>query len=169
MFREGIKLPPQVVDALIEGSRADIRQIINMISTAKLDQKAMDFDQGKEMSKAWQKHVILKPWDIVAKIMGGQMFSPSSTATLNDKIELYFNDHEMSHLMLQRKLPEDDSDIVKSVFWKRKNLKQLGWPTKQLKALVTATQNDSWFSTTVELDADAWCLQLCATSQLHCR
>jgi replication factor C subunit 1 len=29
------------------------------------------------------------------------MFSPSSSATLNDKAELYFNDHEFSHLMLQ--------------------------------------------------------------------
>ena len=100
-YREGLKLPANVVDALIEGSRADIRQVINMISTAKLDQEAMDFDKGKQMSNAWQKHVILKPWDIVNKILGGGMFASSSTSSLNDKIELYFNDFEMSSLMLQ--------------------------------------------------------------------
>lgn len=100
-YREGLKMPPPVVNALIEGSHADIRQVVNMISTAKIDQKAMDFDKGKEMSKAWQKHVILKPWDITSKILGGGMFASSSTATLNDKIELYFNDHEFSPLMLQ--------------------------------------------------------------------
>lgn len=99
--REGLKLPPTVVDALIEGSNKDIRQIINMISTAKLDQTSMDFDQSKAMSKAWEKHVILKPWDICQKMLAGGLFAPASKATLNDKIELYFNDHEFSYLMIQ--------------------------------------------------------------------
>ncbi|KAK2752142.1 hypothetical protein FQN55_008032 [Onygenales sp. PD_40] len=100
-FREGLKIPPQVLDGLIEGTNADIRQVINMLSTAKLDQRTLDFDQGKEMSKAWEKHVILKPWDIVSKILSSQMFAQSSKTTLNEKIELYFNDHEFSYLMLQ--------------------------------------------------------------------
>ncbi|KAL5118236.1 DNA replication factor C complex subunit Rfc1 [Pleosporales sp. CAS-2024a] len=100
-FREGLKMPAPVINALIEGSHADIRQVVNMISTAKLDQAAMDFDSGKQMSKNWEKHVILKPWDITQKILGGGMFAASSKATLNEKIELYFNDHEFSHLMLQ--------------------------------------------------------------------
>ncbi|KAF4123839.1 replication factor C subunit 1 [Geosmithia morbida] len=99
--REGLKLPVPVIDALIEGSNKDIRQIINMIATAKLDQKSMDFDQTKTMTKAWEKHVILKPWDICQKMLGGGLFAPSSSSTLNDKIELYFNDHEFSFLMIQ--------------------------------------------------------------------
>ncbi|KAF4437972.1 replication factor C subunit 1 [Fusarium austroafricanum] len=99
--REGLKLPASVVDALIEGSNKDIRQIINMISTAKLDQTSMDFDQSKAMSKAWEKHVILKPWDICQKMLAGGLFAPASKSTLNDKIELYFNDHEFSFLMIQ--------------------------------------------------------------------
>src|SRR5205814_2380591 len=61
----------------------------------------MDFKDAKDMSKAWEKHVILKPWDITSKILGGGMFAANSKATLNDKIELYFNDHEFSFLMLQ--------------------------------------------------------------------
>jgi replication factor C subunit 1 len=100
-LREGLKLPLNVIDALIEGSNKDIRQIINMVSTAKLDQDAMDFDQSKAMSKAWEKHVVLKPWDISQKLLGGGLFAPSSKSTLNDKIELYFNDHEFSYLMIQ--------------------------------------------------------------------
>ncbi|KAL2872732.1 replication factor C subunit 1 [Aspergillus lucknowensis] len=100
-FREGLKIPAQVLDSLIEGTHADIRQVINMLSTVKLDQENLDFDKGKQMSKAWEKHVILKPWDIVGKILSPQMFSQSSSATLNDKAELYFNDHEFSYLMLQ--------------------------------------------------------------------
>lgn len=100
-YREGLKLPREVIDAIIEGSHADIRQIINMISTIKLDNRDMTFNSGKSMSKAWEKHVILKPWDICNKILRAEMFSGASSATLNDKIELYFNDHEFSYLMLQ--------------------------------------------------------------------
>jgi replication factor C subunit 1 len=106
-FREKMKLPTSVLEALIEGSHADIRQIINMLSAVKLDlsnvddKSAIDFDKGKQMAKAWEKHIILKPWDITSKILNAQTFAPSSTSTLNDKTELYFNDHEFSYLMLQ--------------------------------------------------------------------
>lgn len=100
-FREKLKLPPNVVNALIEGSGADIRQVINMVSQAKLDDQAMSFEDGKDMSKAWEKHTVLKPWDMVGKILGGGLFNDASQATLNDKTELYFNDHEFAPLMLQ--------------------------------------------------------------------
>ncbi|KAI1111199.1 replication factor RFC1 C terminal domain-containing protein [Nemania sp. NC0429] len=99
--REGLKLAPQVLEALIEGSNRDIRQIVNMLATIKLDQQSMDFDQSKDMSKAWEKSTVLKPWDICQKMLAGGLFSPASKSTLNDKIELYFNDHEFSYLMIQ--------------------------------------------------------------------
>ncbi|KAI1506498.1 replication factor RFC1 C terminal domain-containing protein [Biscogniauxia marginata] len=99
--REGMKLSPQVLDALIEGSNRDIRQIINMLATIKLDQNSIDFDKGKNMSKAWEKSIVLKPWDICQKMLGGGLFSAASKSTINDKIELYFNDHESSYLMIQ--------------------------------------------------------------------
>lgn len=100
-FREGLKMPPNVINALIEGSGADIRQVVNMISTAKLDEQNLTFEDSKDMSKAWQKHIILKPWDMVGKILGGGLFNPSANSTLNDKSEIYFNDHEFAPLMLQ--------------------------------------------------------------------
>ncbi|KAI9820621.1 MAG: hypothetical protein M1827_004990 [Pycnora praestabilis] len=124
-YREGLKMPPSVIDALIEGSHADIRQIINMISTAKLDQDAMDFDQSKSMSQAWQKHVILKPWDIVSKLLGGGLFHPNSKATLNDKIELYFNDHEFSYLMLQENYLGTSPILAQAYSGKERSLKLL--------------------------------------------
>ena len=126
-YREGMKIPTQVINALIEGSRADIRQVINMLSTAKLDLDAagMDYDQGKKMSEAWQKNIILKPWDIVGKILGGGMFASSSTSTLNEKIELYFNDHEFSSLMLQENYLGTNPMLANQYSGKERVMKQL--------------------------------------------
>jgi replication factor C subunit 1 len=124
-FREQLKLPPPVINALIEGTHADIRQVVNMLSTAKLDQKDMDFDESKAMSKAWEKHVILKPWDITNKILGGGLFAQSSKATLNDKIELYFNDHEFSPLMLQENYLGTSPMLAGSLAGREKNMKSL--------------------------------------------
>jgi replication factor C subunit 1 len=124
-FREGLKIPPPVLDGLIEGTHADIRQVINMLSTARLDQKTLNYDEGKQMSKAWEKHVILKPWDIVSKILSAQMFSPSSTATLNDKVELYFNDHEFSYLMLQENYAKTKPTLAGKYQGKEQRLKSL--------------------------------------------
>ena len=100
-FREGLKMPAPVLNALIEGTGADIRQVINMISTSKLDTEKMSFEESKDMSKAWEKHIILKPWDMVGKILNGAMFNAANKSTLNDKQELYFNDHDFAPLMLQ--------------------------------------------------------------------
>jgi replication factor C subunit 1 len=124
-YREGMKFPAPVLDALIEGSHSDIRQIINMISTVKLDRQTMEFDEGKAMMKAWEKHVILKPWDIVGKILRPQMFGSSSTATLNDKIELYFNDHEFSYLMLEENYLKTTPSAVSGYSGREKSLKLL--------------------------------------------
>lgn len=124
-FREGLKIPPQVLDGLIEGTNADIRQVINMLSTIKLDQQSLSYDKGKEMSKAWEKHVILKPWDIVGKILSAQIFSPSSKSTLNDKIELYFNDHEFSYLMLQENYLKTNPTLAGNYQGKERSLKLL--------------------------------------------
>ncbi|KAL9051551.1 MAG: hypothetical protein Q9162_005943 [Coniocarpon cinnabarinum] len=112
-YREKMKFPGQVVDALVAGSRADIRQVVNMVSQAKLDAEAeaeltgepigqvLDYEKSKSMSRAWEKNAALKPWDILAKIMGPEMWVPSNKLSLNQKAELYFADHDIAPLMLQ--------------------------------------------------------------------
>lgn len=134
-FREKLNIPPNVINALIEGSSADIRQIINMLSTAKLDQEAMDFDAGKKMSKSWEKHVVLKPWDIVSKILGGGLFAQSSKASLNDKIELYFNDHERSSLMLQENYLGTKPMLANSYSGREQQLKLLELTDKAAESI----------------------------------
>jgi replication factor C subunit 1 len=127
-FREGLKLPPPVIDALVDGTHADIRQLINMIATAKLDQAALSFDAGRAMARAWEKHVVLKPWDIAHKLLGSGMFGAgggNAGKTLNDKIELYFNDHEFSYLMLQENYLRTKPSIANGYGGRERVLKTL--------------------------------------------
>ena len=124
-FREGMSLPQPVLQAIIEGGNADIRRIINMVSTIKIDNRDMDFEDSGKMAKAWEKHVILKPWDIVSKIMRPQMFAESSKTTLNEKTELYFNDHEFSYLMLQENYLKSVPSLLSNHNGKERNLKYL--------------------------------------------
>jgi replication factor C subunit 1 len=124
-YREKLKIPPNVLNALIEGTGADIRQVVNMISTIKLDEADLDFSNAKEMSKAWEKHIVLKPWDISSKILGGAMFDKNSKSKLNDKIELYFNDHEFSSLMLQENYLKTNPVLANQFQAKDRQLKML--------------------------------------------
>ena len=124
-FREGIKLPAQVIEAMVQGTHSDIRQIINMISTAKLDQQALDFDEGKSMTQRWEKHIIMKPWDLTQKLLGSGLFAPTNKKTLNEKIELYFNDFEFVPLMIQENYLKSTPSGVSGMSGKQKQLKEL--------------------------------------------
>jgi replication factor C subunit 1 len=48
-YREGIKLPGNVIDQLVEGTHSDIRQIINMLSTYSTTQSSMSFEESKDL------------------------------------------------------------------------------------------------------------------------
>jgi hypothetical protein len=47
--REKLKIPAPVIDQLIAGAQSDIRQVLNMLSTWKLSNDTMDFDESKAL------------------------------------------------------------------------------------------------------------------------
>jgi len=61
-----------------------------------------------------EKYIILKPWDIAGRFLSGPMFNANSKTTLNEKIELYFNDHEFSHLMIQENYLRTNPDLARN-------------------------------------------------------
>jgi hypothetical protein len=46
-FKEKMQIPANVVDELITGVGSDIRQVLNMLSTWKLHNDTMDYEEGK--------------------------------------------------------------------------------------------------------------------------
>lgn len=99
--REKIKLDPTVIGQLVQATNNDIRQIINLLATVSKTQKTIGHEQSGDIVKSWQKHTILKPFDITGKLLNGQIYNPLSKFTLNDKINLYFNDIDFTPLMIQ--------------------------------------------------------------------
>ena len=101
MHREKLAIPPNVMDQLVSGSGADIRQVINMLSTWKLGANSMDFDQGKELVALNEKSAMETPFSLYSKLSGPYAFSATSRATLTDKLELYFTDYSFLPLFVQ--------------------------------------------------------------------
>lgn len=118
IFKEKMQIPANVVDELITGVGSDVRQVLNMLSTWKLDNDSMDYEEGKTLyvrdiylylglahmhcsAKANEKYSVLTPFNVVQKILGPYMFSATSGDTLNDKIELYFHDYSFVPLFIQ--------------------------------------------------------------------
>ncbi|PPQ66601.1 hypothetical protein CVT24_006912 [Panaeolus cyanescens] len=100
-FKEKLKIPANVIDQLINGAQSDIRQVLNMLSTWKLSNTTMDFDEGKALAKMNEKHALLSPFDITSKLLGPAVFAPTSRETLGDKMEYYFQDHSFMPLFMQ--------------------------------------------------------------------
>ena len=49
ILREKMKIPGNVIDQLVTGAQSDIRQVLNMLSTWKLSNDTMDFDESKHL------------------------------------------------------------------------------------------------------------------------
>ncbi|KAI0285111.1 DNA replication factor C large subunit [Russula aff. rugulosa BPL654] len=125
IFKEKMQIPANVVDELITGVGSDIRQVLNMLSTWKLHNDSMDYEEGKMLAKASEKYSVLTPFNVVQKILGPYMFSSTSRDTLNDKIELYFHDYSFVPLFIQENYLKTNPSRVRDLEGPRQTLKQL--------------------------------------------
>ncbi|KAI0031291.1 replication factor RFC1 C terminal domain-containing protein [Vararia minispora EC-137] len=100
-FKEGMKVPANVIDNLVKGVNSDIRQVLNMLSTWKLSSSTMDFDESKALAKMNEKYTLMSPFTIIHEILGPHWWERTSRKTLNDKMELYFQDYSFMPLFMQ--------------------------------------------------------------------
>lgn len=124
-FKEKMKVPANVIDQLINGAQSDIRQVLNMLSTWKLSNDVMDFDEGKDLAKMNQKHSILSPFDITSKLLGPYVYSATSRETLGDKMEYYFQDHSFVPLFIQENYLKTQPARVRNLEGPEKVLREL--------------------------------------------
>ncbi|CDS01238.1 hypothetical protein [Sporisorium scitamineum] len=99
-FREKLKIPGEVMAQLIEAAQSDIRSVINMLSTWKLSKNSMDFDESKSLGAENAKPGLHTPFSLYSDLSAPGMFNANSKKTLNDKADLYFQDHSFVPLMV---------------------------------------------------------------------
>lgn len=99
-FKEKLKIPGEVMAQLIELAQSDIRSVINMLSTWKLSKDTMDFDESKSLGAENAKPGLHTPFSLYSDLTSPGMFSATSRKTLNDKADLYFQDHSFVPLMV---------------------------------------------------------------------
>ncbi|KAH9887675.1 DNA replication factor C large subunit [Cubamyces lactineus] len=124
-FKEKMKIPANVIDQLVQGAQSDIRQVLNMLSTWKLSSSTMDFDEGKTLAKMNEKYSVMTPFGVTNKMLGPQMFSPTSRETLGDKIELYFHDPSFVPLFIQENYLKTQPSRIRNMDGPEKILKHL--------------------------------------------
>ncbi|KAI7887255.1 replication factor RFC1 C terminal domain-containing protein [Mucor mucedo] len=96
-YREKLKITPNAVDELVQATHNDIRQIINILSTYRLNQDAMDFDQAKKVGKTNQKSSVLGLFEIPGELLSADAWR---SKTLNEKANIYFHDYSLAHLII---------------------------------------------------------------------
>ncbi|PWY98183.1 DNA replication factor C, large subunit [Testicularia cyperi] len=99
-FKEKLKVNGEVMAQLIEASQGDIRSVINMLSTWKLSKSEMTFDESKALGAENAKPGLATPFTLYSELSSPYMFSQTSRKTLNDKANLYFQDHAFVPLMV---------------------------------------------------------------------
>ncbi|RIB17900.1 replication factor RFC1 C terminal domain-containing protein [Gigaspora rosea] len=98
--REDLKFSqPNIADEIITGANADIRQILNRLSSWKLSNDSINYNEGKALNKASEKNVILDPFDITSRLFGTSIWN-NRAGNVNDKLELYYHESDILPLMI---------------------------------------------------------------------
>lgn len=105
---EGLQLDSNAVSQLVAATRSDIRQMLNLLETYQTTQNEMSYDGSRQFSKTWNKEIVLKPFDIAARLLSQGSLSSMTTS---ERMELYFHDYDFAPLMVQENYLTTCSDL----------------------------------------------------------
>ncbi|KAI8911656.1 replication factor RFC1 C terminal domain-containing protein [Gorgonomyces haynaldii] len=96
--QEGLQLSPNVISQLIASTGGDVRQILNLLSTYRIKNTSLTFDQSKQLAKQSQKNIAKSPFEVASQLFSKEYFR---TASLTDRIDLFFQDFSLIPLFVQ--------------------------------------------------------------------
>ncbi|CAG8509468.1 7854_t:CDS:10 [Racocetra fulgida] len=140
IIREKLKFnQPNIVDEIITGANSDIRQVLNRLSSWKLANDSITYDEGK----ALYDH--LNPFDITSRLFGNSIWNNRS-GNLNDKLELYYHESDILPLMIQENYlkikPQSTSNTIARDDVNPKDLEQMALLGALGKAAVSISDGD---------------------------
>ncbi|XP_028657805.2 replication factor C subunit 1 isoform X1 [Erpetoichthys calabaricus] len=98
-FKEGLKIPPPALNAIILAANQDIRQVLHNLSMWSARDKVFTYDQAKADASKARKDIKIGPFDVCRKVF----ITGEETAhmTLVDKSDLFFHDYSLVPLFVQ--------------------------------------------------------------------
>ncbi|KAJ8020368.1 Replication factor C subunit 1 [Holothuria leucospilota] len=101
-FKEGVKIPPQVVENMIMASNQDVRQVLHNMSmwaAGQRSEKTHNETKTGGEPEAVKKDLKMGAWDVVRQVFSS---SPEKEKmTFNDKVGLFFHDYSIAPLFVQ--------------------------------------------------------------------
>lgn len=95
-FKEGLKVSPEAVMEVINGTGCDIRQTLNHLSMWTAADKKLTTETASKETKISQKDTIMGPWEVIRSV-----FTPNPDDTVADKFKLFFYDYSLGPLFVQ--------------------------------------------------------------------
>ncbi|KAJ8676241.1 hypothetical protein QAD02_012027 [Eretmocerus hayati] len=99
-FKEGVKIKPEELTAIIQSTNQDIRQVINHIAILSASSQAGISTSSSTEQKL--KNLRLGPWDVVRKVFSSEEHKKMS---IHDKSDLFFHDYNIAPLFVQENYP----------------------------------------------------------------
>ncbi|OUC44608.1 replication factor RFC1 domain protein [Trichinella nativa] len=116
-YKEGLKIPPQALDQLIEGANHDIRQVLHHLSLLAAQNRGIDFDQARQAALQAKKDTtqnIFESTRLLFKHSDG-----SQKSSFDDRMELFFSDYSAVPLFVQENylncVPKDAVDQLQKM------------------------------------------------------
>ncbi|KAI8384543.1 replication factor RFC1 C terminal domain-containing protein [Radiomyces spectabilis] len=114
-FREKLKMGAGALDELVASTGNDVRKIINIMSTYRLKEESMTYDQAKITGEKNEKYAQMSVFDIPHALLSSTSWHSKNLA---QKSEVYFHDYSLAPLMVfenyLRSTPEKAAQMSKS-------------------------------------------------------
>lgn len=111
--QEGLSVGTNTIEELVASTQGDIRQILNLLSTYRLTNQTLSFDESKHLGSASKKDIDEGPFDALHSLLSGQSFTRMS---LNQKIDLYFVDSGLMPLMVHENYLKSRANNPRTVY-----------------------------------------------------
>ncbi|XP_065063673.1 replication factor C subunit 1-like [Rhopilema esculentum] len=96
--KEGLRIPPPVMEQIIVGANQDIRQVLHNLQMWSSTKKSMTYDEAKNEAQKSHKNIKIGPFDITKRLFSA---SDSQNMSLQDKLSLFFEDYSFVPLFIQ--------------------------------------------------------------------
>lgn len=97
-FKENLKINPEALSRIINGTGMDIRQTLTHLSMWTINNKSLSVEEAQKEASSAKKDTILGPWEVIRKVFSEE---DHKTMTVADRFRLFFYDYSIGPLFVQ--------------------------------------------------------------------